>query len=133
MQRGERRRHLPDDPRDNRRVKTPLELAGGQFRQSLAGNMRGYERQVVLIEVHDGSNGRKRWMTDSRPTFDPVTHSIVEAGSDGALAPESEELQRNGVGVVEHQQPIAESITSSWSVPTRQPRTGRARVSRVCT
>jgi hypothetical protein len=47
----------------------------------------------VLIEVDDGSNGRKGWMTDSRDTFDPVAHRIIEAGSDRKLAPESKKFQ----------------------------------------
>src|SRR2546430_17738500 len=118
MQRGERRRHFPDDPGDDGRVESFLELAGRQFRDPLSRDVGRNQRQVVLIEVYDGSYRLKRWMTNGRGTFDPFPHRVIKARGDGELAPETQQLQRHGVGVVEHQQPIAKSIASSWSVPT---------------
>jgi hypothetical protein len=46
---------------------------------------------------------------------------VVEDRTDGELALESQQLQRDRVGVVEHQEPIAEAVASSWCVPAARP------------
>src|SRR5258705_3407904 len=121
MQRRQRWGDLPNDPRDDRRMETFAELSGWKFGQTLSGHMHGDQRQVVFVQVHDRANLRKRRMAESRQALNAFTQGVVEAWTDRELALESQQLQRDGVGVVEHQQPIAESIASSWSVTTGEP------------
>ena len=98
------------------------ESAGRELRQPLPRQVRRHQRQVVLIEVDDGSHLGKRWVTEADEAFNPFTQRIIEARGDSEIAPEAQQLQRDRVGVIKHQQAIAECVASPWGVPTGEPR-----------
>src|SRR5215510_10795570 len=121
MQRRQRWGDLPNDPRNDRGMKSFVKLCRRELGQTLSGRIHGDQCQVVFVQVHDRANLCKCGMAESRQTFNAFTKRIVEAWTHRELAFESQQLQRDRVGVVEHQQPIAESIASSWGVPTCEP------------
>ena len=53
-------------------------------------------------------------MAEAGEAFNPFTQRIVEARGDSEIAPEAEQLQRDRVGVIKHQQAIAECVASPW-------------------
>ena len=122
MQRRKRRCDLANDPGDDSGVQPFAEPAGRELRQPLPRQVPRDQRQVVLVEVDDGSHLGKRGVSEAGEAFNPFTQRIVETRGDSELAPEAKQLQRDRVSVIKHQQAIAERVASPRGVPTGEPR-----------
>ena len=110
---------LCDHACDERRIETPPPRTIEEDRQPLAGNMGGHERQrPVPFQPLHGDDERKRVIGDLADLVDALAQGLFESVDGCQRGIEAEHLQRVGPAVVEHQQPIAETVDGAWRVPT---------------
>jgi hypothetical protein len=80
-----------------------------------------YERQRrVPLETFDRADSRKCRGLQDREPFHLTPERVFETGHGAERRLKTKELEPLGVAVIEHQQPIAETIRSTRCVPAGQ-------------
>src|SRR4051794_37174260 len=67
-------------------------------------------------------------MTERRQMIDSIAKGVFKPGGRGDVATEPKQFERDRIGVVEHQQPIAEAVAAPRRVPAGDTRGDRVQL-----
>ena len=129
VERGQCRRQLAKQPRDEARVQRLARPLCEQLRQTLSRRVHRHERQpIAVIEMLERADRREHRVLEVLQVPDAIAKYFLESGRRREIGAKPQQLERRRVGVVEHEQPIAEAIGPPGDVPAGETVAGLAAI-----
>jgi len=96
----------------------------------LAGRVIRHQCQpAFIVKTLERADRGEGWVSKAVKVADAFAKHGLEARRRHEIVTESEQLERRRPGVVEHQQPVAETVGPPWDIPAGEPIAGLRSVS----